>query len=392
MLRSRAVRHILRRPCAYDSYRQSLRRFSTEHPLGLPPNSPPPRSTLWIATACFGTLGAAALAYAGWDAYNNWRNLYPLEVRVDLKAGIGAKNKGDSESSAYYKRKAWDTAITLPLEVFKTEPYLKITGIAVDLAGDLEEDGKTQEAFALYSDALNLIRNGSPEQVLSGRERLRAVSLAVKLGQLAEPCGLPVDEEEKILVFAVEEMLKLLKDAQGDKSQPLDFFHLKLPSWMTKTDVGVPLQELGDFYGRAGKLEYAIPLYIQGISLLVPEDGVKLLPEDMCQAAHLMNNIVELTVRGTPTAERQLYAETWAHKALSLLQAARKDTKEPIPICELALCAALFNAGMLRELSGDEKRARSFFMASFQQSKSYGVEQGVAAAKDAIERLNAKQT
>jgi hypothetical protein len=26
-------------------------------------------------------------------------------VRVDLKLGIGAKNKGDSEGSAYYKRK-----------------------------------------------------------------------------------------------------------------------------------------------------------------------------------------------------------------------------------------------------------------------------------------------
>jgi hypothetical protein len=157
--------------------------------------------------------------------------------------------------------RAWDTAISLPIEVFKTEPYLKITGIAVDLAGELEEDGKPQEAFTLYSDALNLIRSSSPE-LLSGRERLRAVSLAVKLGQLAEPCGLPLEEEEQILVFAVEEMLKLLMDTRGnsspdDTSQPLDLVKLKLPDWLTKTDVSVPLQELGDFYGRVGKLEWA---------------------------------------------------------------------------------------------------------------------------------------
>ncbi|KAJ6487879.1 hypothetical protein C8R45DRAFT_994729 [Mycena sanguinolenta] len=386
MLRLRAPRYSQVWPLSRASgqYRRCLRRLSTEPPAQ-------PRSKLWITTVSLGALGAAALAYAGWDAYSNWRNLYPVEVRIDLKRGIGAKNKGDLETSAYYKRKAWDTARTLPLEVFKTEPYLKITGIAIDLAGELDEDGKPHEAFALYSDALDLIRNASHEQSLSGKERLRAVSLAVKLGQLAEPCGVPVQEEEKILVFAVEEVLKLLLDNREDQSQPVDFLKLKLPNWLSKTDVGVPLQELGDFYGRAGKLEYAIPLYIQGISLLVPDDGTKSPPEDMCQGAQLMNNIAELLVRGNLTPERQAQAETWAHKALSLLSSGRKNTKEPIPTCELALCAALFNAGMLRELAGDAERARSFFTAAFQQSNSFGADEGVAVAKEAIERLNSKQ-
>ncbi|KAF7351261.1 hypothetical protein MSAN_01557600 [Mycena sanguinolenta] len=390
MLRLRALRYSpqvrsLPRASGTLSYKHCPRRFSTEP-------QPQTRSKIWIATVSCGVLGAAALAYAGWDAYSNWRNLYPVEVRVDLKRGISAKNNGDLETSAYYKRKAWDTAKTLPLEVFKTEPYLKITGIAVDLAGELEEDGKPQEAFGLYSDALDLIRNASHEH-LSGKERLRSVSLAVKLGQLAEPCGVPVEEEEKVLVFAVEEVLKLLLDNREDNSQPLDFLKLKLPSWLSKTDVGVPLQELGDFYGRAGKLEYAIPLYIQGISLLIPEDGTKHPPEDLCQGAQLMNNIAELLVRGNITPERRAQAETWAQKALSLLSSARKNTKEQISTCELALCAALFNAGMLREVSGrgDEERARSFFTAAFQQSSSFGVDEGVAAAKEAIERLNSKQ-
>ncbi|KAJ7740041.1 hypothetical protein DFH07DRAFT_983022 [Mycena maculata] len=320
--------------------------------------------------------------------------MFPLEVRVDLKRGIAAKNKGDLEISAYYKRKAWNTAIGLPIEEFKAEPYLKITGIAVDLAGELEEQGKSQEAFALYRDALDLIRNGPPDR-LSGRERLRAVSLAVKLGQLAPTCAVPIEEEEKMLVFAVEEILKLLMDIRGKPSPaetapPLDFVHLNLPNWLTKTDVSVPLQELGDFYGRVGKLEYAIPLYLQGISLLVSEGGAKASSEDMCQGAQLMNNIAELVIRGDPTAEKQKYAEAWAQKALSILQTTRKDTKEPIPSCEQALSVALFNAGMLRELAGDTKNARRFFMSAFEQSKLSGIDEGVTAAKGAVTRLDTK--
>ncbi|KAJ7033660.1 hypothetical protein C8F04DRAFT_613015 [Mycena alexandri] len=367
-------------------YRPCLRSLSTERSF-LRPNSPP-RSNVWIATMVLGTLGAGALGYTGYDAYNNWRNLYPLEVRLDLKRGIAAKNNGDRESSAYYKRLAWETATRLPIEEFKTEPYLKITGIAIDLAGELEEDGKHQEAFALYSEALNLIRSRSPE-LLSGPERLRAVCIAVKLGQLVQPCGVAVEEEENILVWAVEEILKLLLDLRekSDTSQLLDMEKLKLPKWMTKTDVSVPLQELGDFYGRVGKLEYAVPLYQQGVTLLVSDSGGAPIPiEDLCRGAQLMNNIAELIIRGDPTPERQQDAETWAQNALATLQLARKGAKEAVPTCEHALAVALFNAGMLRELAGDQKRARSFFLAAFEQSKSSAMEEGVAAAKDALDR------
>ncbi|KAJ7666145.1 hypothetical protein DFH06DRAFT_1186042 [Mycena polygramma] len=406
LIPSRVIRHsrlALRPRAAHisDAYKQCRRRFSTAEPPPPPlhPNSTsaPPRTNVWLATVGLGTLGAGALAYAAYDAYDNWRNLYPLEVRVDLKRGIGAKRKGDRESSAYYKRKAWDTARGLPIEEFRTEPYLRLTGIAVDLAGELEEDGKNQEAFTLYSEALDLIRDSVPEQVLSERERFRGVSIAVKLGQLAGPVELPAEQEEKIFVWAVEEMLKLLMDIQGtpssgDAVQPLDFVKLKLPNWLTKTDVTVPLQELGDFYGRVGKLEYAIPLYLQTISLLISDGGSQAPPEDMCRGAQLMNNVAELIARGEATAERQKSAESWAQQALSIIQAARKDTKEPISTCEHALCVALFNAGMLREMAGDDKRARSFFTAAFEQSQSYGTEEGVAAAKEAIERLNAKGT
>ncbi|KAJ7634894.1 hypothetical protein FB45DRAFT_476844 [Roridomyces roridus] len=354
-----------------------VRRFSTE----APPVRVNSKRAAWIA---LGVAGTATLAYAGYDAYTKWRNIFPPEVRADLKLGIGAKHKGDLETSAYYKRKAWNTAITRPIEEFNAEPYLKITGIAVDLAGELEDEGDFKEAFAVYRSALDLVRGRPPEQLLSGRERLRAVSLAVKLGQLAPACDIPVQEEEKILVWAVEEMLKLLVDTHA--GAPLDFTRLNLPKWLTRTDICVPLQELGDFYSRVGKMEYAVPLYLQGISLLVSDDGV---PANMCQGAQLMNNVAELIIRGDPTDEKQQNAEFWAHKALSTLQHARQKTKEPIATCEQALAVALFNAGMLRELAGDPQKARSFFVSASKQSKSYGIEEAAKVAEEAIARVDA---
>ncbi|KAK7039463.1 hypothetical protein R3P38DRAFT_2899641 [Favolaschia claudopus] len=370
---SRYLQLLPRRGHTHTQY--ILRHFSTQSS-SVPPRPSPARRRAQIGIVCLSLFGVGALAYAGWDAYTTWRDLYP-PCR-------------DRENSLFYKRKAWDTAVTLPTELFKSEPFLKVTGIAVDLAGELEEDGKSQEAFALYSEALDYIKRADKQ--LSQRERFRAVSLAVKLGQLAESCPnpIPAEEEEAILVFAVEETLKLL---MGTRQEPLDMSTLKLPRGLTKTDISVPLQLLGDFYGRAGKLEYAMPLYLQTVSLLVPENPNKAPPEEICQGAHLMSNIAGLLlVRGTPDSEKRVEeAERWAHNALSLLQTARKNTKEQIPVCELALCAALFNAGMLREVAGDDARARSFFKAAFQQSQSFGAEDGVAAAKTAIDRLNAKQ-
>jgi len=104
-----------------------------------------------------------------------------------------------------------------------------------------------------------------------------------------------------------------------------------------------------------------------------------------------MNNIAELVIRGDPTPEKQKYAEAWAQKALLTLQATRKNTKERIPTCEQALAVALFNAGMLRELAGDPKNARTYFMSASEQSKLSGVDEGVQASEEAITRLeNAK--
>lgn len=81
---------------------------------------------------------------------------------------------------------------------------------------------------------------------------MRAVAIACKLGEMAEG----TNDEERWLVWAVEEMLRTLRDA--DVSLGLDpgsDAELVLPEWANAIDVGAPVQALGSYYARVGKVE-----------------------------------------------------------------------------------------------------------------------------------------
>jgi hypothetical protein len=114
------------------------------------------------------------------------------------------------------------------------------------------------------------------------RERMRAVALAAKLGAMAEEYALPAVQEEAHLVFAVEEMLRVVKalpstsptasplealarlvsprveegakDAKEDEGSVV-LAELELPGWVSTTDVGAPLEALSAFYARVGRVE-----------------------------------------------------------------------------------------------------------------------------------------
>lgn len=158
---------------------------------------------------------------------------------------------------------ALETAHTLPREAFGTDPYLKLSGIAIALAGVLEAADKPKEAYEAYTAALQELQGA---QGLSGKERLRAVAVAHKLGEMAEAYQRPEDEEERWLVYAVEEVLRALRD-EGVDTQLATPTHgadqelktvaaeLELPKWVAKTDVVAPLTALGAFYNRTGKQE-----------------------------------------------------------------------------------------------------------------------------------------
>lgn len=173
--------------------------------------------------------------------------------------------------------RAWEKSKILPVEVFKDEPYLKTSGIAVLLASVLEADGNCEKAYDIYLESLEQLQQAGMEQELSGPEKLRAIAISYKLGEMAAKLGRREDEE-RYLVWAVEAILKsvfrLGEQPEGSeqanplshalettRSQPRDpdtrtmLSELSLPTWATKTDIASPLEALGAFYAEAGRVE-----------------------------------------------------------------------------------------------------------------------------------------
>ncbi|KAH9833252.1 uncharacterized protein C8Q71DRAFT_875786 [Rhodofomes roseus] len=326
--------------------------------------------------------------------------MWPQEVRGDLRAGIKAKNQGDFILSERYLRRAYDTALGLPFETFSPSAHLKLSGIAIALASTLEAAERPEPAYEVYSDALSRLRAANAAAPLSGPERMRAVALASKLGEMAETYQLPVAEEERWLTYAVEELLRVVRDeagkgkivVEGEKQErdvmPIMLVELELPPWVTKTDVGAPLEALGRFYAREGNVECVQ----SAISLLVPPPSSKktATAEERCRGAQLMNNISELSIRGKQTDEKRAQAIAWAQQGLATIERTKESggSPEDLWLCEQTLAAVLFNLGSLHEMGGDVDQSRQLFKQSLDQARSIKMREGVMEAQAALRRLD----
>jgi len=130
--------------------------------------------------------------------------------------------------------------------------------MAITLCEVLEQDNKPKEAYEGYITALEHLRKNW--SALTSEERLRAISLGQKLGEMADMYQLGEAEEERWLTWTVEEVLKVAKDIgssrhAGDNEEGnVILSDLELPKWVTVTDIGAPLESLGAFYARTGRL------------------------------------------------------------------------------------------------------------------------------------------
>lgn len=135
---------------------------------------------------------------------------------------------------------------------------MKLSGIAITLSEVLEGDGQPKEAYEAYVTALEHLKQHWT--TLTGEERLRAISIGQKLGEMADTYQLGDEEEERWLTWSVEEVLKLAKDSGSPRlggnseGSQLVLSDLELPKWVSVADVGAPLEALGAFYARTGKL------------------------------------------------------------------------------------------------------------------------------------------
>lgn len=219
---------------------------------------------------------------------------------------------------------AWEHTKTLPLDAFGPDPLLKTTGIGITLGGILEQSSDLAAAYDVYEDVFWALRtahlrpsagtgtgsgdgngdgngNGNAQgegeqglpppstrdtrpplgvetlQGLSSADKMRAVALAYKLGELAHALGRPRAEEERWLVWSVEAILRTVLDTPpvgavevvrtvgtgaeggvgGAEARPnlkVLVEQLGLPLWAMRHDLAAPFEALGTFYAEEGNV------------------------------------------------------------------------------------------------------------------------------------------
>ncbi|KAG8728991.1 hypothetical protein FRC12_021334, partial [Ceratobasidium sp. 428] len=329
-------------------------------------------------------IGIGVTTYGLYEFYSTFTT-WPKDLRGDLRSAVKAEYQGELKISEAYFRRALDKAQALTPNQLGGQYHLKVSGIAIALAAVLEKQNNLHGAYETYAHAFaNIIRvppPPAPAPILSGPERMRAIGLSMKLAELASRFG-QHEEEERYLVFGVEEILRMVKEqseaAQAPNDQAAETSNPKqelvLPPWVSHTDAGSVLERLAEFYSKTGKPDYAVPLYLQAISILLPPKSTNRAPTitDRCRGAMLMNNLAEIFA--TPTASRKANIEqatAWAKKGLAVAQKARGEiaantgkkssSDDPTPVCESVLAVLVYNLGMLSEKKDDLKGAQAFF-------------------------------
>ncbi|PWN27359.1 hypothetical protein BDZ90DRAFT_232338 [Jaminaea rosea] len=245
---------------------------------------------------------------------------------------------------------------------------------------------------------------------------------------------------ERHLVWTVEELLRLAipgdvqaraKDrldgdfasssqgAPGASATTVSLSDLDLPPWLTRVDLLSSLESLGTFYASQGQVEYAVPLYLQALGMLMPpasssnptsKPQPKPTVADRCHAAVIMNNLSQVFLEGQAPNDDETrkaqaaaggkvgVATSWAKKGLDIVQSVNKQvgwdlnsppeapSQRPLEYgddanrleqvrseclgCEVAL---LVNLGALASLSGDKCDARSYLQRAWRLADREGM-------------------
>lgn len=259
--------------------------------------------------------------------------------------------------------------------------YQEAFGLCVDFPGSISSRSGPERARAvaisskLGDVALKIAEVGpaySRGERLEGSPAERAVQPLAKKGknQVAPPLQpLPTkraagEAAEAHLVWAVEELLRLsvpddiqraaaatsaasdpnaVQGSESPKSSSPDSVHLsdlELPPWVSRTDLLGSIESLGSFYAADGRTEYAVPLYLQALEILIPTSASAKRPQasitiiDRCRASIVMNNLSRLFLEGNrprhdaeefikateAAGGKENQALQWAKKGLALIQ------------------------------------------------------------------------
>lgn len=166
--------------------------------------------TLFLALSVLG-IGATSVGL-----YNYYTSLktFPPELRKDLRGALRCKARQDYRAAHKFFLQAWDRIMTDP-ELEQSLGLLKITGIAIAWSEMLEEASRradqgsvtdaASEAYGAllqgYDYARGFLRQHAA--TATNEERMRAVSMAVKLANLAEGQDDLDKQSEEQLTWAV---------------------------------------------------------------------------------------------------------------------------------------------------------------------------------------------
>ncbi|KAA1123741.1 hypothetical protein PGTUg99_011407 [Puccinia graminis f. sp. tritici] len=273
--------------------------------------------------------------------------VYPDSIQQLLRQALVAEHRLDHRKSEILFRQAYEQS---KQHVRSGElDWLKSSAIAIRWAASLEGTARVDRAIEVYQLVFDDLRLALPG--LSINERLRTIEIAQKLAQLfpssAPPGKRPELVEKKIeecLTFSVEEILKI-QNQNG--AAPPDHHQLQsidqqlealesLPSWVGRLQIASCFETLGKFYAQRGQIDFALPLYLQTLNLLLPPPSDKdtnrsrssPTHEAQCQAATVMNNIGQLLFSRSETeraadgvGERlRLNAAQWLGQSSALAQ------------------------------------------------------------------------
>ncbi|TKY84923.1 hypothetical protein EX895_006003 [Sporisorium graminicola] len=297
------------------------------------------------------------------------------------------------------------------------------------------------------------------------RDRMRAVQIAQKLGllgqlpevritllhkaKLAQPGAQQDGDEdtfrfsltgtadsqdpaERWLVWSVEELFRLVlpasvhasalaaaaaTDAAPSEPNPnstspvtlttvtpptsISLADLDLPAWVTKLDLLASIESLGTFYASKNLAEYAVPLYLQTLSILLPPNAASApTASERCKAGLVMNNLSQLLSGGNIKD-----ASKWALKGLEItdqtvqlagfespstaevVHSSDERTQEVRTECLGVKLTLLYNLGVLHDMAGDTCQARLYFQKAYALADKIGGPTFAIAKTKAAESL-----
>ncbi|KAG0199170.1 hypothetical protein BGX28_007517 [Mortierella sp. GBA30] len=346
--------------------------------------------------------GISLTGYGLFKFYTSGVNRFPEGIRNDLRKALYYQNYSSepekADKAVAYYRLALNAAMQHPdLRVDGEE----VTGIMIQLGTLFQDMGRVQEAIDVLAMAFECLVHGrtlgtgnesvrsnsensdsaanqeeadfegrqqleqQPEQhgprVLDGPMRLKAVGIAQKLGDLYH--SIKKDQQaERYYLWSVEQLLKShdgllesrsnvseeerrLQNARDQETMRKQFNFDKLPSWMTKTDLGASLEALGGFYTSKD-------VYSCNIS----------------DAFAGLGNVEDAT--------------GWAERGLKV------GTTQSGQECDEGCGVLLYNLGMLHEMKGDVLKAEDYYKQSKQHGLKTGFNQCIVESNKALKRLN----